>query len=64
MNLQATTTVPKANVVEVDGAFALYVLEGFLYNDPDWYEPVFKFVGAFATAAAAQEAAEAEGGQP
>lgn len=63
MNLQATTTVPRVNVVEVDGAFAVYVLEGFYYNDPDWYEPVFKYLGTFDTTEAAQQAAQSEGSQ-
>lgn len=59
MNLQATSQVPKVKVVEVEGVFTVYTLEGFFYNDPDWYEPVFKSVASFESAAAAGEAAAA-----
>lgn len=64
MNLQATTQVPKAKVVETDGTYAVYTLEGFYYNDPDWYEPVFKYVGSFATVESAEAvASQYEGSQ-
>ncbi len=64
MTLQETTTIPKAKVVEVEGVFTVYTLEGFFYNDPDWYEPVYKYIASFGSAEAAQAvASQYEGSQ-
>lgn len=57
-------TTPKVKVVEAGGAFTVYTLDGFFYKDPDWYEPVYKYIASFGSAEAAQAvASQYEGSQ-